>query len=348
MNMSWTYLGEGLRQSDLLRRSFGTVLDSIGLGPSEVPYDAVLIEPGYTLRRYRGAGDGRAPVLIVPAPIKRPYIFDLRPGRSVVQRFLEAGFSVYLIAWKEAGPEGADWGLSEYAGSWIAAAVERMRSEQRRTPILVGHSLGGTFAALYAALDPGQISKLVLVEAPLAFGKHTGALASIVAMSPRTWQSAHLLGGAPGSLLDLASVTADPEELVLKPLLDRWWSVLDSNAMATHTRVMRWSLDEFPLPPRLFAEVVELLYREDRFARGELTLSGQPAEPAALNTVRIAAIVDGTSRLVPGSSVLAPLTNPVVFRYEPEIGVALQHVGPLVGQRAHRELWPQVISWMQE
>ena len=30
----------------------------------------------------------------------------------------------------------------------------------------------------------------------------------------------------------------------------------------------------------------------------------------------------------------------------PETGVGLQHVGPLVGRRVHREIWPGVIGWM--
>jgi polyhydroxyalkanoate synthase subunit PhaC len=51
--------------------------------------------------------------------------------------------------------------------------------------------------------------------------------------------------------------------------------------------------------------------------------------------------------LVPPSSALEPLSSPTVFAYVPEIGVGLQHVGPLVGRRAHREIWPRVIDWMR-
>lgn len=343
----WTFVAGSLRQSDHMRRSFGTMLDSVGLGLNETPCEAVLIEPGYTLRRYGSSDSGRVPVLIIPAPIKRPYIFDLLAGVSVVRHFLEAKFPVYVLAWGEFEPEGADWGLSEYASSWIGAAVDAIRAEQRRRPVLVGHSLGGTFAAIFSALNPDRISKLVLVEAPLSFAEHTGAFASLVTISPRTWLLAQLMGGAPGSLLDIASVSADPKEFVLGPLLDRWLSVLDPGAMAIHARVMRWTLDEFPLPPRLFAEVVELLYREDRFAQGKLTLNGAPALPAALKGIPIAVIVDFANWVVPPSSALNPLADPIVFRYQPEIGVGLQHVGPLVGRYAHRELWPQVVSWMQ-
>jgi poly(3-hydroxyalkanoate) synthetase len=43
------------------------------------------------------------PVLIVPAPIKRPYIFDFLPPVSVVRRLLEKGFAVYLIDGREVG-----------------------------------------------------------------------------------------------------------------------------------------------------------------------------------------------------------------------------------------------------
>jgi polyhydroxyalkanoate synthase len=35
-----------------------------------------------------------------------------------------------------------------------------------------------------------------------------------------------------------------------------------------------------------------------------------------------------------------------VLHYEGDVGVALQHVGPLVGRRAHAHLWPQIVGWI--
>src|SRR4051794_40240579 len=45
------------------------------------------------------------PVLIIYAPILRPYIMDLIPGNSFVEYLMGEGFDVYLIDWGNAGPE---------------------------------------------------------------------------------------------------------------------------------------------------------------------------------------------------------------------------------------------------
>jgi polyhydroxyalkanoate synthase subunit PhaC len=145
----------------------------------------------------------------------------------------------------------------------------------------------------------------------------------------------------------LASVAAAPGEFVLGRWSDAWASLPDAKALAIHSRVIRWSLDEFAPSAPLLHSVVDLLYREDRFARNELRVLGRSAGSNSLAEIPIAAIVDHTSRLVPPSSALEPLSNPSVFAYLPEIGVGLQHVGPLVGRRSHREIWPRVIEWMR-
>ena len=35
-----------------------------------------------------------------------------------------------------------------------------------------------------------------------------------------------------------------------------------------------------------------------------------------------------------------------IIEYPGEIGVGLQHLGPLIGRRAHATIWPAIISWM--
>ena len=37
-----------------------------------------------------------------------------------------------------------------------------------------------------------------------------------------------------------------------------------------------------------------------------------------------------------------------VLRYDGERGPALQHLGPLVGPRAHARLWPEILDWVAD
>jgi len=94
-------LAQALHQADALRQSQGRLLDAIGLGPLPTSSRIALRLPGLQLRAY--GGDRTGPVLlIVPAPIKRAYIWDLAPGISVVERCRRHGLTVYLVEWTEA------------------------------------------------------------------------------------------------------------------------------------------------------------------------------------------------------------------------------------------------------
>src|ERR1700758_2861833 len=88
---------------DQVRRWQGKLLDGLGGGPSEIPSRVVFAEPALTLRAYTPAGQGSPVVLIIPAPIKRAYIWDLAPEASVVQQFVRDGFGVYLAQWEQPG-----------------------------------------------------------------------------------------------------------------------------------------------------------------------------------------------------------------------------------------------------
>jgi len=329
--------------SDALRRSLGSLLDDAGFAPQQASWHVVLDQPDLRLRRYGQQAGTAGPVLIVPAPIKRPYIFDLMPEVSVIRRLGAAGFSVYLIEWHE--DDRASGGLGRSVDS-LRTALEKIESAHGRAPNLIGHSLGGTLAAILTATDPKRVDKLVLIAAPLRFGEQTGALQSIT-QYPDRWLFPGPVERIPGSLLDLGSVATAPDEFAFGRWRDAWASLPDPTAVAIHSRVIRWSLDEFAPPTALIQNIIDLLYRQDLFARNELRLFGRRVGSDSLDEIPIAAIVDPTSRLVPPGSTLEPLRSPTVFAYVPETGVALQHVGPLVGRRAHREIWPLVIDWMQ-
>lgn len=340
---------------DEARRQVGRLLDASGLGPSEAPFRVIAEQQGARLRAYEASGTADGPVLLIlPAPFKRPYIWDLLPEVSVVRHCLARGSRVYLLEWTPPSTSEDDLGLADYAGRFVTMAVEAIECDaESREVVLVGHSLGGTFAAIFASLHPGRVHGLVLVDAPLAFGDCGGPLARAVAGMPHVHAIREVAGGpVPGSALDLLCVAAAPDIFQGQRWSDFAASLLAPDAFTIHQRVERWLLDEFPLPGRLFEETLELLYRDDRFALGSLRIGGRRA---AIDLLRapVLAVVNPHGRVVPPRSITAalervPRLSGRVLVYEGDRGPVLQHLGPLVGPSAHKRLWPEIMNWIDQ
>ncbi len=344
--------GRPLHLQDAARRRLGRHLDALGLGPSESPFRVVFAAPGVTLRDY-GADAAHGPVvLIVPAPIKRPYIWDLRPGASAVRQCVAGGLRVYLLHWEPPGAREQGFGLAEYADRLVLDCLQAIAGQTGQSSVfLAGHSLGGTFSAIFAALHPARVRGLVLVEAPIHFGPDVGVFGPAVAAAPSAHLLTRALGNVPGTFLTAAAFLAAPGTFGWSRWIDRLRSLPACTALQTHLRVERWALDEMALPARLFEEVIEHLYREDRFMRGTLTVNGRPALPGLVEAPLLS-VVDPRSTLVPPAAVLplheaARSADTQILWYRGDVGVALQHVGVLVGRNAHAHLWPEITRWMQ-
>ena len=342
-------LRHSFERTDQLRRCYGVLHDWLGFAPIRTPSRLLRREPGLRLHAFADASAGPA-LLIVPAPVKRAYIWDLEPEVSVVRRCLAHGLSVYLVEWTDEGTEG-NLGLNYYADRLLLASVDAI-AEETDEPyvVLAGHSLGGTLAAIFAALHPDRVRALVLLEAPMRFGAAAGVFAPLVATT-----SAGLIrdvfGAIPGSFLDVASAAASPRSFTGARWLDAIAVAGDGPRLRTHLRVERWTYDEFVLSGRLFEEVAERLYREDRFIRGSLMVDDRCATPQALD-MPIFSVFRPHSLLVPPATILPLLAAAAnsrnrSMRYDGEHGVALQHVGVLVGRRAHRRLWPEILDWIE-
>ena len=333
--------------ADILRRAQGHAFGAFGLDPNECPYQVIASGPFWRLRDYTKQDTAQS-LLIVAAPIKRPYIWDLTPTTSAIRFCLGQGLRVRLLEWLPASRTTGNNGLTEYTAA-IGECVAKLPGESAGVkPFLIGHSLGGTLAAMFGALAPDSIRGLVLLGAPLCFrpamSRFRDALVSLV---PSGLAEAE---PCPGSLLSHFSALASPDTFIWSRLKDAAFSVTDSHAMEIHARVERWALDEIALPGKLVHQLVEWLYRENLFCHGALKIDGTLVGPQSVSVPTLAVInmADDVALL---SSVkpfidAMPTRDARIIEYPGEIGVCLQHLGILIGREAHAQVWPDIISWI--
>ena len=333
---------------DTLRQIQGDGLGRLGLGPTECRYRVVATGARWRLRAYLGATAG-PPLLIVAAPIKRPYIWDLADSVSVVRQCLQNRLHLYLLEWMPPSRGDKAAGLAAYATQSFGEAVAAATLERGgMRPFIIGHSLGGTLAAIFAAFDPPSIRGLVLLSTPLCFAPGSCRFRdAIVAMAPPTISAMEIV---PGSLLSQLSVMASPETFLWSRLVDVALSMGDPEALMIHARVERWALDEFPLPGRLVHEILDWLYRENRFCAGTLRIGDRILGPSSLR-LPLLAVADTADAVAPSQSIAPfidamPAGDTRLIQYPGEIGVGLQHLAILVGRQAHAAVWPDIISWL--
>jgi polyhydroxyalkanoate synthase subunit PhaC len=334
--------------ADAVRRTQATALEAFGLGVEECTFGVISSGPHWRLRAY-GGHEGGPVLVIIAAPIKRPYIWDITPSVSAVRYCLQQGVRVYLLEWTPPVGDNGKAGLDEYVGQAITACVAKVTDKGRAVrPFLVGHSLGGTLAAIFCALEPLSAQGLLLLGAPLCFERGSSRFRDgLVAIAPSTLSED---GAVAGSLLSQVSVAASPQEFLWSRWIDAAFSLGDPSAMDMHARVERWALDEVALPGRLVNQILGWLYREDRFCRGTLSICGKSVGPSDLQVPTLA-IVNTADEIGPLASV-TPFIEKMstkdteIIEFPGEVGVGLQHLAILTGRRVYSQVWPKIVSWL--
>jgi polyhydroxyalkanoate synthase subunit PhaC len=351
---SFASLGANLlKNMDRSRQARGKLLDRAGYGPQETPFTVLHSEAGLNLRRFGGAGEDGPAVLLVPAPIKRSYIWDLAPEISVVRRWMEGGYQVYQAEWTPLPDDGDDddFGLDDYGDRLLAACQRAIELDSGKASLTIaGHSLGGILAAIYSCLHPDRVDATVLLESPLHVEKQSCCFTPLIDATAHAQPIADAFRQVPGVFLNMMSAIAEPHAFQWERMMDRWLSLTDPKLLVTHMRVERWTHDEFPLPGRLFTELVEQLYRKDEFMQGKLRIGARQIGPQDLRAPLVS-VLDPRSKLIPEASMrpfheAAASERKCLLHYEGDVGVNLQHVGVLVGNSAHARIWPAIFEWL--
>lgn len=310
------------------------------------PHDVVHRENKWRLLRYRPRPAGlayRTPVLLVPSLINRHYVLDLAPRKSFAEFLVAAGFDVWCVDWGTPGPEDRYLDFEEVVDRYLGRAIRRCaRTSPRNQAHVLGYCMGGTLAAIHAAVHNEHVASLTAVAAPIAF-QQAGILGEwmrnpgfdVDAMVDAT-------GNVPWELMQAAFLMIRPTLGLAKAvnLVDRAWNdkFLDG-FLALET----WANDNVAVPGEFYRTYVRCLYQRDELVRGELALGGRRVRLENLR-MPVLTVTFSVDTIAPEAACL-PLATQAGSPDRPHVRVEGSHVGGMTSSAAARGLWPQIAGF---
>lgn len=312
------------------------------------PHDVVLERRGLRLLRYRRETPAvyAEPVLFCYALVNRPYILDLQPDKSVVRRYLDRGFDVYMIDW--ARPSDADRGLTldDYVNDFLRGAVDFvLRAHGRESLHLLGYCMGGTMAVLLAALEPGLIQTLTLLAAPIDFGGRETLLS--LWTKPGAFDVdafVETFGNCPGWFLQACFLSMKPVQNLLEKGVSFYEQMDDPRMVTNHFAMERWVNDNVPVAGGVFREFVKNLYQRNELVGGRFRLGSRQVDLGRIECPLLLLTARADHLVAPAST--EGIRPHVGSRDVQSMTIDAGHVGLVVGGKAQKVFWPEATRWL--
>ena len=277
-----------------LQNMLGDVFKNKGM-PSQV--DKSAFQLGRNLAVSRGAVVFRNPVLeliqyepatesvyaraqlIVPPQINKFYVFDLAPGKSIVEYLVKNGLQVFVVSWRNPTPAQRDWGMDTYVAA-LLEAIAAIREITQVDDVNVHGACSGamTLTGLLghlAAKGERLINAATLMVAVLG-GMAPGESQLGMFATPEIIAAAKQQSAKKGVLEgeEMARVFAwmRPNDLV--------WSYWVNNYLMGNPPpafdVLYWNNDTTRLPAKFHAQLIDIIVQNQLATPGALEVLGTP------------------------------------------------------------------------
>ncbi|MBI5446706.1 MAG: alpha/beta fold hydrolase [Deltaproteobacteria bacterium] len=295
----WSNLLDDLCRAASGRRPAGAEKFKVGKNVAVTPGKVVYCNRLMELIQYAPATERARPepVLIIPAWIMKYYILDLSPSNSLVKYLVDHGYTVFMISWKNPGPEDRDLGMEDYRTLGVMDALGAVSGILPEREIhAVGYCLGGTLLAIAAAAMAGggdgdeRLRSITLLAAQTDFTE-PGEIGLFIDESQVSyledimWERGYLSNEQmSGAFQLLRSNDLIWSRAVREYLL---------GARVPMNDLMAWNSDTTRLPYRMHSEYLRSLFLNNDLAAGRYRAGGHAI---ALSDIRAPAFLVATSK----------------------------------------------------
>jgi len=318
--------------------------------PGVTPYEVVYEGGKVRLRRYAAQGKAhRTPLVFVYALIKRPFILDIYPGRSVMGNLTRQGFDVYMVEWIP--PSRADsWrGFDAYVNRDLGDTVRAVKNLTAAPNIsMLGYCFGGLLTLLYAALHPDDVKNLITLTTPFDTAVAANPLYNLE--NRFSGQTVDLITSVYGNcpawfIRGLFTATA-----VVHHAIDKYVGLYRNKEKEDYAEFFdlfeQWMSGDVPLAGRIFREVSREIFQKNLLKRGEFSVGGERVELANVVCPLLNAIGELDDVVFPASSL--PLIDFVGSEDKRNLTFPAGHIGMVVSGAAQKHFWPEVGAWLAE
>ncbi len=321
--------------------------DVVGQSPVDLIYDYE------DMKVYRYKRDTPAkhevPIVLIPPLGVMPYVYDLLPGHSMVERFLRSGYEIYSLDFGI--PEfGEKFNFEHYVSSWIPRALTEIRKlEEKNELTLLGYCLGGLFAVMYTAYSKDRdIRNIVTLATPFdGYALYPGPTDLLIPLnkviSGPMATIIELFGTFPGLALKYAWRVINPTATVSKyfKLARNLW---DPEFIEFYNALEKWTGDFVNYPADVVSDIYSTLLVNNDLVKGTFELEGERINVRHITSSLLSFAGDTDVLVSPRSAKALVETvggSDKLFHISPG-----GHLGIVTGANAPTEVWPLLESWL--
>jgi polyhydroxyalkanoate synthase subunit PhaC len=306
----------------------------------QTPHEVVFQEGKIRLLHYKPQTKQvhKTPLLIVFSLINRSYILDLKPGKSIVESMVKAGYDVYLI----------DWGVAGRVNRYLDRVISHIQDESQAKQVsILGYCMGGTMAAMYTALHQERIANLLLLASPIDFSEKEGLLYLWTDKEHfKPDKLVEAFGNIPPWLLQSSFNMVKPVQNLMDKYVKFFDKLDDERFVDDFLTLEYWLNDNVPLAGLVYQQFVEDCFHNNLLIQNKLRLGAQRVNLEAI-TCPTLSIVATQDHLVPNCSSV-PLHKVIKSDDKEVISFPAGHIGLSISGRAMTVLWPNVANWLAE
>ena len=316
-----------------------------GASASEVVYE----EDRLKLLHYTSDKKPRfkIPLVFIYALVNRPYILDLKKGRSVVANFVDHGFDTYLVDWGVPTPADRHLTLDDYINGYMVNVFDYLRERTGVEQInVLGYCMGGTMTAMFTSLHTERVKNLILLAAPIDFANGDGLLN--LWTQPEYFdvdKFVNAFGNCPPEFLQMSFLLLRPVGNLMEKPINFFEHMHEEKFLEDFLTTESWLNDNIPVPGEVYREFVKYLYQKNLLTKNRMPVGKRIVNLQNI-TCPVLNIMAGKDDLVPCSQGM-PFNDLVGSKDRKTILLeGSGHIGLAIGGRAQKEVWPQACNWL--